>query len=308
MSAPNKLLIITALLILSLLACSFPLQVAVMMESPTPDYTVTAIIQQVTQQSKDREATANAPIPVPTETMMPPPPPSTATPLPLPTATTVVYPQRPGGVFTAAPFTPTIDGNFTEWTAPEYPVTSLNAQIGSKYWSGANDLSGKFRSAWDMQNLYIAVTVVDDIYAQRATQGNIYLGDSVEIQLDADLYGDFYVNYLTNDDYQLGISPGYVNTNGAKEAYLYYPSSIQGSRPQVNIAAVKTAEGYLLEAAIPWAVFGVVPSSGARYGFALSISDNDSATKNLQQSFVSSTPGRKLLNPTTWSELLLTVP
>jgi hypothetical protein len=60
-----------------------------------------------------------------------------------------------------------------------------------------------------------------------------------------------------------------------------------------------------VEAAIPWTDFGVVPYAGENLGFAFSASDNDDSTQNVQQSMVSSTPGKRLTNPTTWAELSL---
>jgi hypothetical protein len=71
------------------------------------------------------------------------------------------------------------------------------------------------------------------------------------------------------------------------------------------VKAKQAADGYALEAKIPWTVFGVTPTSGDKYGFAISISDDDQADTAVQQSMVSSVITRKLLNPTTWGTLIL---
>jgi hypothetical protein len=73
----------------------------------------------------------------------------------------------------------------------------------------------------------------------------------------------------------------------------------------VTVAGKATPQGYDLEARIPWTTFSLTPAEGARYGFALSISDNDLAGTAAQQSMVSSVSTRKLTNPTTWGTLAL---
>jgi hypothetical protein len=71
------------------------------------------------------------------------------------------------------------------------------------------------------------------------------------------------------------------------------------------MAAVTSAGLWRLEAAIPWSVLGITPANGMHLGFAVSVSDNDKADENLQQSMISSTPNRVLTDPTTWGDLTL---
>jgi hypothetical protein len=56
---------------------------------------------------------------------------------------------------------------------------------------------------------------------------------------------------------------------------------------------------------IPWTVFGVTAEAGDRFGFALSVSDNDLTGAPVQQSMVSNVSSRTLTNPTTWGTLIL---
>jgi len=76
----------------------------------------------------------------------------------------------------------------------------------------------------------------------------------------------------------------------------------------VVVKAIKRGEGYDLEAKIPWVVFGITPSEGAFYGYALSLSDNDLPGTATWQSMVSSVITRKLANPTSWGTLILGEP
>jgi hypothetical protein len=200
---------------------------------------------------------------------------------------------------------PTIDGDWSEWkdVAREYPANYVT--YGAANRTGDDDLAASFYVGWDNDRLYIAVKVRDDRYVQNASGENLYLGDSLEILLDTKLEEDFYYSELSADDFQLGISPGRPDPDGTREAYLWFPRSITGPRTNITIASRLENGVYRVEAAIPWNVFETTPAVGKRFGFVLSVSDNDDPTQNLQQSMVSSSPGRRLTDPTTWGELEL---
>lgn len=244
----------------------------------------------------------------PTDTRVPasPTPPPTVTPKPeRPTATNVPAPSRvtANAQYFSSPIV--LDGIWDEWRdrSTEYPIGAV--VWGRQNWEGDTDLEGSYRVGWDETSLYLAVKIKDDVYAQNTSGDSIYLGDSLEILFDANLMGDLGANSLSGDDYQLGISPGSPDVDGAAEAYLWFPRSKAGSRGGVQIAAVRQDGVTRIEAIIPWSVFGVSPRQGARYGFAVSISDNDNSAENVQQSMVSNAPGRVLVDPTTWGELRL---
>ena len=71
------------------------------------------------------------------------------------------------------------------------------------------------------------------------------------------------------------------------------------------IASVRGDGVTRMEASIPWSVLGVSPSKGMTLGFAISFSDNDKESENVQQSMVSSAKNRTLIDPTTWGLLNL---
>lgn len=200
-------------------------------------------------------------------------------------------------------FDPTIDGSWEDWKdyTTQYPITSV--VYGRSNWSGEDDLKASFAAVWDYDYLYIGVKVHDDIYTQEAKGADLYKGDSIELLVDSNLNGDYYVQSLSPDDYQLGISAG---SNGTKpEAYLWFPSSKAGNRDSVDIGFTSEAGLYRIEARIPWSIFGISPEKGMHIGFAVSVSDDDNKTSKLQQTMVSSAPYRSLVNPTTWGELVL---
>jgi hypothetical protein len=204
-----------------------------------------------------------------------------------------------------APGAPTIDGQLGEWNP--MPYTFDTPVYKPENWTGAADNSVSFNLAWNQQYLFLAAIVVDDVHVQTQHREMIYLGDSLEILLDADLAGDFATTRLNADDYQLGLSPGALNGD-VPEAYLWFPASISGPAGTVQLAAQPDGQGYRLEAAIPWLVFGLTPAGNARYGFVLSASDNDTPGTAAQQSLISTVKTRKLLDPTSWGTLVLDNP
>jgi hypothetical protein len=172
---------------------------------------------------------------------------------------------------------PEIDGELDEWEFDRYPIESV--VYGGKNWTGTEDLSGRAMLGWDDDYLYVAVRVIDDVYAQDASDENLYKGDSLEILLDADVSGDYYYDVLSADDYQIGLSPGSPDPGEDTEAYLWYPRSEEGHQQKVAIDAHGREDGYIIEADIPWINFGVDPYKGQHFGFCLSISTTTTGTR-----------------------------
>lgn len=280
---------------------------------PTPNYTMTALFSQegeipptitppvVVTQVEQTTAPTGEPADV---TNTPVVILATATPS-VAAATNTAQPIRGGQwVYAKKMDTPPVfDSVWDEWKSTKYPATYV--VYGKSEWKGSEDLEASFRVAWDKDYLYVAVKVYDDKYVQEATGKDIYLGDSIEVLLDTNLYGDLNTTYLSNDDYQLGISPGKGSIDGEKEVYRWFPSGSAGGISGVKGASTMDDGIYRVEAAIPWSAFGVTPASGQQFGFGLSVSDNDNPGEKLQQSMVSNLPYRRLVDPTTWTVLTL---
>lgn len=334
----SRVLLGLAVILAAQLACNMPTN-AVRQPTglPAPNQTLTALFA-ITPPGLPTDTPTLPPIAsptseeagggvAPTATQLPPLPTNT---LPVPTAVPTAIPtvgitplptatnRPPQPTATSAPagrskiFTakflstpPTIDGDWGEWKdiTEEYPANYVTYGSGNR--TGDDDLAASFHIGWDDNNLYVAVKVRDDRYVQNASGANIYQGDSLEILLDTKLLEDFYYGQLSPDDFQLGINPGRPDPSGAREAYLWFPSNIAGARSSVKIGSRLEDGVYRVEAAIPWNVFETSPAAGKRFGFVLSASDNDDTGQNVQQSLVSSSPNRRLTDPTTWGELRL---
>jgi len=213
-----------------------------------------------------------------------------------------------------------IDGSVAEWTATWQKVINY-VVFGAGNWTNKDDCSGIIKAAWDEDYLYLNVKVKDDKYVQEGVAEKIYLGDSIEIVFDRYVSGDYYLQAMTGDDYQIGISPGrygietcYI-VNGKlsvgcspepPQAYMWAPKASAGVKTEIKIGAVEGDSWYQVEFKIPWSLLGVAdPKAGDHYGFAISISDNDVDDKLLQQSMVSNVSTRFYNNPTSWGDLYL---
>lgn len=224
---------------------------------------------------------------------------------PVPTSTD----RRPNGELITAAYLstpPTIDGSLGEWTTTTYRAESI-LSYASAGWTGESDLSADYLIGWDTSYLYIGVRRFDDTFVQVSTGRYMYRGDDVELQLDLELEDDYSYSVVDSDDYQIGLSPG--NFDGLEpEAYRWFPRSVEGSLVSVEVKAEQSSNGYSLEARIPWTVFGHTPTGNERFGFALSLSDNDLAGTSAWQSMVSTVSTRRVGNPTTWGTLELEAP
>lgn len=312
-----KLLIVVLLIAFTATSCNLPFQTPDDNTAQvTPNMTLTALFDTshnipatITPGGvfpTDVPALPTEPVatntPWPTFTLIPA---IVATPVP-PTPDPMI---RPGGSFVAKYVTtaPVLDGTYEEWIEKTEKYKLPYRVYGASKWTNQADLEGAFGAVWDNTNLYISVKVTDDSYNQRKSGEMLYEGDSVEILIDGNLYGDYYVQKLDGDDFQIGLSAGNPAAGINPEAYIWYPSAKKGTSTSIQMSKVfETGSNiYRVEAAIPWSLLGITPKDGLHIGFAVSISDNDSTTSDGQDTMISTTAYRNFLNPATWGELIL---
>jgi hypothetical protein len=277
--------------------------------SPTPNVTLTAVFSPDTPDDDDMAEptpTTESDAGTPTNT------PEADETQPTETTPSIPYAETPAAAVVDGvqafyvDDAPTIDGDLTDWAADMFALSHI--VYGFEYYANEDDLSGRFKVAWDATYLYLGVVVFDTRVTQTASGDQLYLGDSLEILLDTDLAGDAEATELSSDDFQIGISPGNLKDIAIPEAYMWYPSDRASSLAGVQIGANLIERGYVVEVAVPWADVSVSPSDGLTLGFLLSVSDNDMLNMNAQQSVVSFLEGRELQNPTTWGTLSLVNP
>ncbi len=156
---------------------------------------------------------------------------------------------------------PQLDGNLADWTSP---VSVLNAERAFRV-TGASpaplDASAVLQAAWDANNLYFAVRVYDkNIVVDSGAKP--WQDDAVEIGLDG--RHDHVRTSALNDDRQFTVTAsGAIYESGAP---------LTGA----TVAHASTADGYILELAIPKAKLGALPlSAGTLAGLNWALIDDD---------------------------------
>jgi hypothetical protein len=194
---------------------------------------------------------------------------------------------------------PRIDGALDEWRSPPVDITAV--VFGQRYWQNSRDLSAQAVAGFDRELLFLGVRVIDDVFSQPAQGLRLFLGDSLELQVDADRVGDGDTAAYNGDDFQLGLSPGNF-ADRQPEAHMWRPTGTAVTG--ISLAARRLDDGYVLEAAIPWRLFRVDTERTPVVGLALNVSDNDSP-EPAQLTMVSSTPRRSWGDPRTFGTLVL---
>jgi len=317
MRQPLKLIVVILLIAFAATSCSWPFQNTDNTNTQvTPNMTLTALFDTshnipatITPAAVNPTVAPVLPtVAVPTNTTVPT---ATLVPTALPTAVPpTADPMIRPGMQMVAKFistAPVMDGTYAEWIDKTEKYKLPYRVWGANHWTGQADLEGAFGAVWDTTNLYVAFKVTDDSYNQRQSGEMMYNGDSVELLIDTNLYGDYYVQADDGDDFQIGLSAGNPGASINPEAFIWYPSGKKGTTTKIQVTKVFETEShiYRIEAAIPWSLLGITPKSGMHIGFAASISDNDQTDKNAQDSMISTTAYRNFLNPTTWGELIL---
>jgi hypothetical protein len=331
--------VVAIIIVFGLTACTLPgFSTPTPFSFPTPDKTMTALFEPTqaapatsaaTLPGNEDQKTATEAAPSETseveETEIPPTETGEPTETIEPTDTYEGPSVRSGPSITAyyMESSPEIDGDLSGWAPPIQKVIN-HVVYGAAKHSGDADCSGTVVSGWNKDYLFLGIRVKDDKYVQEASKEKIYLGDSIEILFDRYVSYDYYLQAMTSDDYQIGISPGkgaivcYINNGkvasmipiicepNPPEAYKWFPKTEAGKITVMKIGALEGGKGYQVEMKIPWSVLGVTnPSAGDHFGFAIAINDNDSAGTLNQQTVVSNVPGRYFADPTTWGDLYL---
>lgn len=199
-----------------------------------------------------------------------------------------------------------LDGDLLEWGNVQ-GVTTPYITEREDTWDGSMDVEANWRVAWDNENLYFGITIVDDVHVQTQEAKFAYRGDSLELQLDTNVPQD-YGPTMNQDDFQyvfspgnfIDIPPGVFRFQGDDQGF---PSDALGSRARVM--AVQTTNGYQLEAIIPWQDMNVFPQPNLKIGAALSTNDNDTPGVAKQELMVSNVSTRLWRDPTSWGTITL---
>ena len=216
------------------------------------------------------------------------------------------------GPNTAHPTQLWIDGDLTDWQVLRALSKSQTATLDSAYdnqtssgcqarYPGSSaviDLAAQVQFAHDTKHLYVSFLVQDDGYIANSEFAKYGQGDAIQLL--------FKMPAPSADTFQLDLLPG-IDQPGDRPAAAIRSLSPPGEprlAPEISVAAVTTADGYFLEAALPWTLFGTPPpQTGAILGVAPNVTDNDTPSTQVQECLLSAVPNYKQDDPASWATL-----
>jgi alpha-L-fucosidase/lysophospholipase L1-like esterase len=135
-------------------------------------------------------------------------------------------------------------------------------------YGGAADLSGSVWVTWDEDYLNIAAAIRDNVHSQEQTEGQIWLGDSIQFALSPGMPGDQTSMY----EFGMALTPA--------GPQLYRWSAIEGETglmadPALAVARDETRQETYYELALPWTELSPILPDDGLFGLSLLVNDND---------------------------------
>ena len=171
-----------------------------------------------------------------------------------------------------------IDGEFKEavWSKAEAQKFNTAGQVFSfgkeSTWEGEADLSSVWRCAWDAENLYLAVDVMDDVHRVQFADSGIWNQDGLQF-----LFDPTRTETEKAGKYDYSLSAG---TKGPQAwCHLSAHSSVNEGEAPFKVASTPlpgSAGGKRYEVAIPWTCLAPFkPESGANLGMTMILNEDD---------------------------------
>ncbi|MCP4260078.1 MAG: hypothetical protein GY774_21560, partial [Planctomycetes bacterium] len=177
-----------------------------------------------------------------------------------------------------------IDGDLSDWSLGSMTPAVLDVveQItpdtpqGAASWDNPGDCSAEFYLLWDDVNIYIAVIVKDEKSSMNKTDGSIWNADAAEV-----FFGTLNAVSGHAEHYQWGF-----NLNEQTWLWDDMEGAGQSEVEYLQVGATETPDGYICEAAIPYAEITPLDwSAGSVIGFHPVIDDTDNGDREIQMSW-----------------------
>lgn len=184
-----------------------------------------------------------------------------------------------------------VDGEFNDWPT-NMPWHIVGGKTGSyraspfktdpadyPAYPPADNVDSAFSwgAVMDDKYLYLAVAVNDDkrIVNQTTDDNLIFLDDSVEFYIDG---GNEKSHVYDGNDAQIAIARGDDDDDPNNPRFSPWEGDghgIPGDQTGTEATVVNTKHGYMVEAKIPLATFGITPRDQEAIGFNLHVNDDD---------------------------------
>lgn len=195
----------------------------------------------------------------------------------------------------------TVDGDGSDWASEGF--TSVEPKDGSK----PGDRSFRFAVVHDDTNLYVLCEVKDDELVRENKGDSLWKDDCVELWLDVHREATKFKNMPNHPGlYQINLAPA-STPEGAVDVVIYRnPGATEALRKSIRAVSKKSADGYVMEVAIPLAVLrGADHALKREMGFNISIGDSDKHGKQKGSWSHLVWQGQKEEDATQWSEAIL---
>lgn len=164
-----------------------------------------------------------------------------------------------------------VDGDSGDWQGAEILRVETRGRIeppDPAGWRGAEDLSAEASLAWDDDNLYLLVRVVDDAHV-RDRSPDLREGDNLWVAIDIDNDASPQSGYDANDC-EYGIALDQKKTRIVR----IHP---RGANDSLRAVGKRSGGSTVYEMAFPWPSLGRAPRSGMIFSLNFAAIENDGA-------------------------------
>ena len=206
---------------------------------------------------------------------------------------------------------PAIDGDLGDW-ADIAELSRLRQEVfrdPDVTERLGDDSPGVVAARYDDAALYLAVVSEDDVYSQLNTGNQIWRGDALDINLTTAAESAISER-PDGDDFQLTMTPRDAE---GRAATVWFTGNGSGfadnttSQPVTLAGAIDPGGSWVLEAAIPWSVFGLSGPPETDLAALLAVFDNDGEVVDgaPQQTVILGHTDAEFQRPRTWGTLRL---
>lgn len=177
-----------------------------------------------------------------------------------------------------------IDGNLDEWQGVPAAPLAYASRISA---SEVDNLSAKVQWQWDESNIYLAVTVRDNVFYQPYTGDGVWQADCLEMTFDPAADGNAQGQRGDDCDFSMARV-----ASGCQAWVARAPDGFEGAAPDIPLAVERAGSYTLYEFAIPAARLGQPGlQAGKRLGYSLAVQDLDGNLPGKRHWWVELLPG-----------------
>lgn len=166
----------------------------------------------------------------------------------------------------------TIDGKGDDWGEKGFRVDMMASQTGEV--RAPQDFDAKFQLGWDEHGLLVLVTVHERKITEADDPRDLFQKDCVKMMMGVSPESPQFFRVTAGT----GADPKFPSVRTSIDDRRI-PAPVR--KPEVEIAATRNADGYTLEARLPWSNLAFTPKLGKETAFHLSVNDVDESGSRL---------------------------